>query len=270
MNMTHDSINSSMSLLMAAIGPGEDDNGQSILDDHVSRIWRDNSSGQTPSRSPPGRHSPDRPATAVFPGLGGRSHIAGPSPNVSGVLHSSFTGVLNKSMGVVGSSSSSGHHKRSKDSANASASAGHLLASLQSFDSGMGEDRSMLLGDGAGSSGGQGDTHHKHIHHYHHHHHHISKDKMRHLEHEVNKRGPGHMVSAPVLASFPYVETQGNQRSKEGSKRTGGKRASDANSNIDSGIYDLPPAVPNLRDPANEKYVFFYRFFNCSFNDQNL
>lgn len=34
-----------------------EDNAQSILDDHVSHIW--NSSGVTPSRSPPGRLTPD-------------------------------------------------------------------------------------------------------------------------------------------------------------------------------------------------------------------
>ncbi len=243
------SMNNSLSFIMnSMVGGTEEDNAQSILEEHVSRIW-DESTGQTPANMTPGRHSPDRLR-------GSRGH----KPSRPGPMNP-----------VV-----------------SAASRDHMM-SLQSFDSGVcGEDKAGYLSVDSASAvvaaaaastttTSSSDSHHKHIHHYHHHHHHIHKDNKAGVPHSQRTNTSGvvtssssgmhHMMSAPQLTPYSVA---GCKDSAGGGLSAGNKRVPplppslavasagvsgkqrvlpDNNSNVDSGIYDLP----NLRDPANEK-----------------
>ena len=255
-SLNNSSMNSlQLSTLMATVmGPEDEDNAQSILEEHCSRIW-DGSNDQTPSRSPPGgRHSPkswspDRSGSYSRRPPGG----PGPTPNTSGI--SLFSGAR-------------GHHKdRRRDKDNVSVGS-HFLSN-KSFDSGMGEDRSGLHhhhGDGLDSQ------RHKHVHHYHHHHHAGGKDmrgskqmdyeaqkeaqrRMQYHRSESNMPIRGYSEPLPGGTSLDMLDSS-RGRSRD-TRRTSAKKTSDSSSNIDSGVslhYDISPhQVPNVNDPSNEK-----------------
>ena len=237
-SMNNSSMNSlQLSTLMAnALAEQEEDNAQSILEQHCSRIW-EGSNDQTPSRSPPGGHrSPDR--SGSFRGLS-----AGPTPNTSGINLFGRT-----------------HHKR-KDKDTFSSSGSNVLSTL-SYDSGVGEDRSGIYHHHSSD--------HKHIHH--HHHHHVvgsAKDRSsaKHVEYEAQKEARRHLMyyrsdpnmqarghSEPIPCDISDPITRGRSRD---ARRTSAKKTSDSSSNIDSGVslhYDISPhQVPNANDPSNEK-----------------
>ena len=272
---THNkSVSSMMALMATAMAEKEkqdEDNAQSILEEHCSRIW-DSSAGQTPSRSP-GRHSPER-AAGLLAGdrsFNSRRAMAGPSPNVSGLLlgHRPY-------------------HKRTKDRLDTSSTSASHLTSMLSFDSGMGgDDKSWTpsaaggastSGNGAantsmtsrqeqlesrlaapvpGSSGNTSSS--KHVHH-HHHHHHIKDPKLANLstkqllELEAQSRSHYRATSAdPALRdsfSRSYDETTGSRSRSRDTKRSNVKKVSDTSSNIDSGVSVRYEPTGN---PANEK-----------------
>ncbi len=254
-SLNNSSMNSlQLSTLMAnVLAPEEEDNAQSILEEHCSRIW-DGSNDQTPSRSPPGgRHSPkswspDRSGSYSRRAPGG----PGPTPNTSGI--SLFSGAR-------------GHHKSDRRSHKAdNVSVGSHFLSNKSFDSGMGEDRSGLHshhhGDGLDSQ------RHKHVHHYHHHHHAGGKDVRKQMDYEAQKEAQrrmqyhrsdsnilrGHPEPLPGGPSLDMLDSRGRSRD---TRKTSAKKTSDSSSNIDSGVslhYDISPhQVPNVNDPSNEK-----------------
>ncbi|KAK2148999.1 hypothetical protein LSH36_472g02060 [Paralvinella palmiformis] len=233
-----------LNVLLALANKDMEDNAQSILEEHCSRVW-DNSNGQTPSRSP-GRHSPkswshDPNNSLRYP------YAPGPSPNVSA---STLFPAHNKS------------HLRRKDK-DASA-----LMTASSYDSGMGTD------DKSGVYLRDSDMHHKYVYHHHHHHHHMMKDaaKSRVPDPEVLSRSLQYQLSAPAMPNFS--ESYGSHRTyhmynhnvwdeqsrtprPKDSKRSGTRKGVDSNSNIDSGV-GIPcdaNTVPNLHDPANEKVL---------------
>ena len=212
------SMNNSISIFMNSMDGMDEDNAQSILENHLSRVGWDESVGQTPTLTP-GRHSPDR---VQNPGAGSSSSMLHPGSNQR-----------NQGSGAL-------HH------------------SLQAFDGGVEDNKQAFvtpaLVAAAGAAASTLDSHHKHYHHHHHHHHHIHKDNKA-----LRTSQSGHM---PPGTMAPYASTQGAKDSSS-SKRatplpgaTPSKRIPDNNSNIDSGIYDLPNAnapVPNFSHPANEK-----------------
>ena len=123
-------------LMATAMAEQDEDNAQSILEEHVSRVW-DNSAGQTPSRSP-GR-SPDRRRAAAQIMSAASSNISGPS-------------LLSRSLPHHPPS-----HKSRKDKDL------HFSTSMLSFDSGVGaEDKSSAVHMDPETF--------RHHHHYHHHH----------------------------------------------------------------------------------------------------
>ena len=132
-----------MEALLLSMTDDQDENAQSILDDHCSRIWV-NSSGQTPSRSP-GRQSPDRSL----------ARANAPGPNVSAVSAIGDRSIGDRSYGTVPKS----HHKRRGD------------RSINN-DSALSQDNSALLSE-QDKTGVYyaGEMHHKHVHHHHYHHH---------------------------------------------------------------------------------------------------
>jgi hypothetical protein len=235
-----------LNVLLALANKDSEDNAQSILEEHCSRVW-DNSNGQTPSRSP-GRHSPK--SWANDPNNSIRYPYApGPSPNVS--ASTLFSTPHNKS-----------HTRRKDKDANA------LMTS--SYDSGTGTD------DKSGVYYKETE-HHKFVYHHHHHHHHTMKDgnKSRTNDSDAYNRSLHYHLSAPTLPNFSdsYVshrthnshnhsstwdEASRTPRPKD-SKRTGAKKGLDSSSNIDSGVglasssETNPASVPNIHDPANEK-----------------
>ena len=231
-SMNNSSMNSlQLSTLINALAEPEEDNAQSILEQHMSRIWQC-SNEQTPtSRSPPGRHrSPDH--NGSFRGI-----VAGPTPNTSGV--NIFQRV---------------HHKR-KDKDTFSSSGSNILSTM-SYDSGMGEDRSGIYH--------HHNSDHKHIHH--HHHHHLvggSKDRNK-VEYDRQGRHMSYYRSDPNMQARGHSEPMPGDvgdsfargRSRD-ARRTSAKKTSDSSSNIDSGVslhYDISPhQVPIANDPSNEK-----------------
>ena len=232
-SMNNSSMNSLQlsTLMINALAEKDDDNAQSILEDHCSRIW-EGSNDQTPSRSPPGSHrSPDR--NGSFRGI-----IAGPTPNTSGINLFGRT-----------------HHKR-KEKDNFSSSGSNILSTM-SYDSGMGDDHSGIY---------HHHSDHKHVHH-HHHHHMIGggKDRssMKQAEYEArrhlaycrsdpNMQARGH--SEPLIGDLGDPMARGRPRDI---RTRSAKKTSDSSSNIDSGVslhYDISPhQVPNANDPSNEK-----------------
>ena len=216
----HNKSVSMMELMATAIAEQErEDNAQSILEEHCSRIW-ESSAGQTPSRSP-GRHSPERRDRDRS--ISGRRPIAGPSPNVSGIVFSKP------------------HHKRTKDK-----DSSHLMSTL-SFDSGMGEDKSGVYA--------HDENHHKHVHHYHHHHH-ASKDSKssKILELEAQQQSMQYYRDSRLRdhhATTPrgWDDSALRGRSRD-TKRSNTKKSLDASSNIDSGVSLRNEPTGN---PTNEK-----------------
>lgn len=229
----------------------EDDNAQSILEEHVSRVW-DSSNGQTPSRSP-GAHSPERPGRPSRGG--GQPHY--PTPNTSSsLLHTSF------------GSSNKPHFYRRKDLSNSS------------YDSGMGvEERTGVYYEGEVS-------HHKHIFHHHHHHHHINpvsgssnKDSAKAARLGPSPYGPQTGQPEDLSSSrlnrslqhYPSSSSTSAQRSsdadrsrskdaKRSSKESKGSkgRADLSNSFLESLHYHSDHmaslgVAPNLHDPNSEK-----------------
>lgn len=279
-------------LTSAMVDLDGDDNAQSILEEHCSRVW-DSSNGQTPSRSP-GRHSPDR--SFRYP------HPPGPSPNVSGtsLLHQSHLSMpksyshhrrkaTDKDItgGGAGGGGASAVAGGAAAAAAAAAGGGGALGggvaggppnpaflSTQSFDSGMGTEST-------GVYAAHDTERHKHVyHHYHHHHHHIPKDakgarsqSATHADHGGDPQGRGglHYPGTPAaLRAHPdsahgvgaaagapggggvYPHTAKDVR------RSGVKKVSDSSSNLDSGVSvacDVIPSVPNLNDPTSEKVM---------------
>ena len=240
--------------LIATAMDDREENAQSILEDHVSRIW-DSSTGQTPSRSP-GRHSPQHGFLRL------PSFIAGPSPNVSANL--SYVAPVPPTLPPK-----SYHHKRKEKDLNTS---NHFMSAL-SFNSSVGDvvDRSAS-GVAAGSSAADTslDSHSRHVHHYHHHHHvNRAENRSRHQrEQEVQPSGSAaYFRSAPPPVATPNVSERHsasmlvrediNRQHTRDSKRATAKKLS-ISSNIDSGIgmlYDAGGSLqmPNLKDPASEK-----------------
>lgn len=223
----------SMMALMSAVmagKQGEENDAQSILEEHCSRIW-DSSAGQTPSRTP-GRHSPERTSDRDR-SLSGRRMIAGPSPNVSGISLSHKTN----------------HIKRTKEKDTPS-----HLTSLLSFDSGMGEEKSGVFNRYSDS-----ERLSKHVHHHHHHHHNnkeskSSLNKSQHMEVDPHNRSVGHYRAERAERSFSefsrsWDESGSRGRSKD-TKRSNVKKISDTSSNIDSGVSVRYEPTGN---PANEK-----------------
>ena len=252
-SMNASSMNNSLSFLMYSVAQQEEDNAQSILEDHVSRIW-DESSGQTPNLTP-GRHSPDRVRAAA----------AAAAAAAAGGIPPTYP---------PKASSSSSHHKRS--GAMQGGKDQHML-SLQSFDSGIvgSDDKQTAVSsaatfvDAVAAAAASGSTdasqqHHKHIHHYHHHHHHIHKDSSSASGNKqlrsASSSADRHMLPGPPLSSY-----QPSAKDKQRLAAAVAKRIPDNNSNIDSGIYDLPTAMPNLSNPANEKYVDILFHFTIKF-----
>ena len=243
-----------LNMLLALANKDSEDNAQSILEEHCSRVW-DNSNGQTPSRSP-GRHSPK--SWAQDPNNSIRYPYApGPSPNVSGT--SLFPTPHNKS-----------HTRRKDKDINA-------LLTTSSYDSGTGTD------DKSGASLKETDMHHKsYVYHHHHHHHHVMKDGAQQKSRtntdadSYSNRNLHYHLSAPTLPNFSdsygsshrtqnshnhsstWDDTSRTPRPKE-SKRATAKKGLDSSSNIDSGVglpsstEANPASVPNINDPANEK-----------------
>lgn len=241
-----------LSSAMAAAADKEDDNAQSILEEHVSRIW-DSSNGQTPSRSP-GRHSPDRMDHSIrYPAP------PGPSPNVSGTN----LGVSHASHLAPPKGLSHNRRKGEKDPAPAGAQ-----LSTASFDSGMGEDRSGVYYHEPENN------RHKHVYHYHHHHHHIPKDSKGRtvLEHQAQSRSMQYYINPALRNHSDSFNTSGTSHGHTGhardeptsrghssrdrdTRKSSAKKVSDTSSNFDSGVslaWDQT-AIPNLHDPANEK-----------------
>ena len=226
-------------LMARALADQEEDNAQSILEEHCSRVW-EVSNNQTPSRSPPGAHrSPDRAGNASFRGL-----LAGPTPNTSGV---SLYGRV--------------HHKRKeKDTLSSS---GSNIVSTMSYDSGVGgEDRS----------------HYRHVHHHHHHHvvpggggkdssganrnvksADIIDGQRRHLMYHRSDPNMQARVHSEPLPGDLGADPHTRGRSRDGRARTSAKKTSDASSNFDSGVSlhcDISPRQaqrPGPNEPSNEK-----------------
>lgn len=117
----------------------EEENANSILDEHCSRIW-ERSAQQTPSRSP-GRHSPRSKSPDRF-----RKSLAHSQPHCS----SSMPGTLHVKPS---------HGKKRTD----------FSHSMASFDSGMGDDLNKCSVE----------THKHIHHHHHHHHEKGRKNKQR-------------------------------------------------------------------------------------------
>ena len=224
------SVTGNLGVLLTSMTSQDDENAQSILEEHCSRIW-DSSEGQTPGHHSPKSWSPDR----SFRPPDFRSQLAGPSPNVSA------SSVFNRS-----------HHKRKEKEPH--------LTSLQSFDSGMGEDKSGVYKD--------------HNSKYSSHHHYVPKDsKQKSLQdQEAALRQYYHRAQDTSLRSradmhglnMSWDDQNLRGRSREG-KRTNTKKCSDTSSMIDSGVSVLyeptnHPAMPNLHDPASEKWVWQQKY----------
>lgn len=212
---------------------GDESNDQSILDEHVSRIWND-SAHQTPTRSPgrhsspPRSHSPER-----------RRVSAPPVPNPYSTKNPYLAGHP--------------HHRHRKD---------RDVLSMFSNDSGAVPDSvdsegSLCLGaiPGVSMTDGMGGIpfYHKHGHH------HSTKSKV-----------VGEFVDHPRSCTVePYGAPvgDGQKKSRETSKRSGKKSFLDSSSSgIDSGVslaYEpnsQPPLSVNSREKVmswvleNEKY----------------
>ncbi|XP_074647561.1 axin-1-like [Tubulanus polymorphus] len=220
--------------LMAAAEKDREDNAQSILEEHVSRIW-DCSNGQTPSRSP-GKHSPkSKSPERAYRKLLTPGYMAGvPKP---------------------GYHASSSSKRKDKD-----------YISLHSYDSGVSEP------SGAIYDIAEPTTHYKHIHHHHHHHHAVrdvikSSKQLYEVDAAqqcgisccVDDAGNANLRTCPPDSlSIPGYR----DRSRESGKRVGSsKKVSDSSSNVyDSGVsvaYDRSPPlpVPNMLNPNNEKVL---------------
>ena len=117
-NKSSSSMSSLNALIATAIAETQEDNAQSILEEHCSRIW-DSSAGQTPSRSP-GRHSLKSWSHDQERSFARRVALSGPSLNLSGTTNHK------------------GHHHKRKDKDS------HFMSTLL-FDSGMGEDKSYNI-----------------------------------------------------------------------------------------------------------------------------
>ncbi|KAK7111768.1 axin-1-like [Littorina saxatilis] len=198
----------------------DEESAESILDQHCSRIW--SSSHHTPSRSP-GRHSPH----AKSPD---RINTTLRTPKAKQVQHSATVAAEAAAAATaVGNVSFPRSHHRNKKDASLS----------KSFDSGMGEEKGLLM---------RGETH-RHIHHHHHHHHSRDLSSKQRLELEQ-----GNSVYWRDQTSFEH--SRGRTNTKKGVPR----KSSDASSNIDSGIsmvYEADSArvVPNWNTPSSDKVM---------------
>ena len=196
----------------------EEETAESILDHHCSRIW--SSSHQTPSRSP-GRQSPH----AKSP-----DRIGVVRPKTKQVQHSASVAAEVAAASTMANISFPRPHHRSKKDPSLS----------KSFDSGMGEEKGLLM---------RGETH-RHIHHHHHHHHSRDLSNKQRLEFEAQQ------------GSVYWREPSGfeHSRGRTSAKKGVVRKSSDASSNIDSGISmvyeaDSTRVVPNWNNPSSEKYV---------------
>lgn len=207
-------------LMASVMAEQDEDNAQSILEEHVSRVW-DNSAGQTPSRSP-GR-SPDR---VGLQRRAGAIQLATPSTNVSNMLSRSLP--------------HHPHKRKDKDL--------HFSTSMLSFDSGVGaEDKSSAVHMDPDSSISR---------HYHYYHHHKSSSRPQFMEVDTPRRPlQYHASDSSVRDSNTSWEDPNRSRSRDNTKRLNAKKTP-SDCNIDSGVslYDASPVqVPNLHDPTNEK-----------------
>ncbi|XP_064623197.1 axin-1-like isoform X2 [Lineus longissimus] len=207
-------------------------NAQSILEEHVSRIW-DNSAHGTPSRSP-GRHTPKSksPERAYRKLLSPGYMACVPAPS------------YNKT-----------YKRKDKD-----------YASLLSYDSGVSEPSGHTFDNHDNCS-----SHCKHIHHHHHHHHIRDLKSKQHFEIEAQQCGfSACYVEEHSLRGAHPPDSLPLPGHREGRARDSGKRSSNNNSKkisadsmsnvYDSGVsmaYDRSPpmAVPNLTNPSNEKVL---------------
>ena len=225
------------SLMAAAIEQrGLEDNAQSILEEHVSRIW-DNSAQQTPSRSP-GRHTPlSKSPERAYRKLLSPGYMASP------VTYSKAC------------------KRKEKD-----------YISLVSYDSGVSEP-THHHGVGYTDHGHHSDyppcqtPHCKHVHHYHHHHHVKSMDSGTGAVVQCSAAcygGQDENCTAGPANKQLQLQQMGQQKRLAGSGS--GKKMSDSGSNVyDSGVsvaYDRSPpiSVPNILHPTNEKYVFYLHY----------
>ena len=255
--------------LEAGVREEEEENAQSILEEHVSRVW-DRSVGQTPSRSPPAARldPPDyRPAYLS---------VARPSPNVSATSFASLGcggGGGGGGLGAAGPARAK-RKERGGDGACGIGGIGGVLSTSY--------DERLSAGDV---------RQHKHVHHHHYHHHQGAVPRggagaLRVGLREGEAGGTGkappppplpYCVSSPALPSYTLGGAWGDERVRGGSGGGGGgakrnappapvgntslvgvpmtaaKKASGSSSNKDSGIGMLYDLVPNLHDPVNEK-----------------
>ncbi|GFN86855.1 axin-1 [Plakobranchus ocellatus] len=249
----------------------EEETAESILDQHCSRIWA-SSSHHTPSYSPPGGHHspPPLPGKAET-----RKKLIAAAANTSTSSASAFSsGVFSGGQSLsFGPSPRSYHHKKR----GASAGAVEFLAqssSSQSFDSGLLEERSLIL---------LGTETHRHIHHHHHHHHSGSSSSKKGsglVEVEAHSHAwrttgsAADMQPQNLSSDFAMPEYAGRGRTSARKSGLGGgggggggsssialRKASDTSSNIDSGISvmfdkDSVRVPPNWSsNPANEKVM---------------
>ncbi|XP_076453892.1 axin-1-like [Babylonia areolata] len=196
----------------------EEENAESILDHHCSRIW--SSSQHTPSRSP-GRQSPLTKSP---------DRIATPRPKTKQVQLSASVAAEAAAASTMANISFPRSHHRSKKDPSLS----------KSYDSGMGEDKGMVM---------RGETH-RHIHHHHHHHHSRDIGNKQRLEIEAQQ------------GTVFWREPSGfeHSRGRTSTKKCVVRKSSDASSNIDSGISmvyetDSSHVVPNWNNPSSEKVM---------------
>ena len=246
----------------------EEETAESILDQHCMRIWA--SSHHTPSYSPPGGHHSPPPSGKAD---ARKKHMAvAAAANTSSTSSNSFTGGVIGQPLSFGPSPRSYHHKKR----GASAGAAEFLAqtsSSQPFDSGILEDRNVIM---------LGTETHRHIHHHHHHHHSSggsSSKKSGSALVEVDSHGHSWRTAGSAAetqpqnlsSDFAMPEYAGRGRSSTRKSGVGGggsgggisssalRKSSDTSSNIDSGISimfdkDSVRVPPNWSsNPANEK-----------------
>lgn len=199
--------------------PGvEEETAESILDHHCSRIW-----SNSPGRQSPHTKSPDR--------------FAGVRPKTKQVQHSASVAAEAAAASTMANFSFPRFHYRKKEP-----------SLSRSFDSGMGEEKGMLM---------KGETH-RHIHHHHHHHHPRDLSTKQRLELEV-QQGSIYWQDPPG-----FEHSRGRTSAKKGVVR----KSFDASSNIDSGISmvcetDSTRVVPNWNNPSSEKYVNCAAVYVC-------
>ncbi|GAB1610073.1 axin-1-like [Argonauta hians] len=224
-NVANAAVSSKLPPLIPIV-PIDDELADSILEEHCSRIW-ESSAQQTPFRSP-GGHSPKPKSPerahrkALVPGM-----ASIPVPALASKVHALYK-------------------KKEKD-----------LNSMWSYDSGVGEDKSV---GGGGGHHSQETT----IYHHHHHHHHSSREgkSRQQIEHEAQKHSMLCYMGEAVTRNHPdyHLAHKDSERGRSHVRKSSVRKHSDASSNIDSGIStiyekDTLPSVLNLSAPTTDKVL---------------